>query len=76
MNFQQYPVTKVVTIDGEEMLIPISSKFITIDWTGSVQAWDLKPHCSDGWWSHSDRNVRSIIVGEAKGFSIGCYEVA
>lgn len=75
MNFQQYPVTKSVEIDGQIMVVPINTECVAINRLGTVEAWTVKPHCNEGHWYDLNGEVRPVIVGVAEDASILCVEL-
>lgn len=43
MNFQKLPITKQVEFDGHMMTVPLSTRYITRDELGYVEAWRKSP---------------------------------
>lgn len=73
MNFQQYPVTKTIEIEGQMITVPLNTKFVTIDCCYNVQAWCAEPIPDDGWWTG---NSLIMTVGEVSDCgNFGCHEL-
>ena len=72
MGFEQYPITKVVEIEDKTLVVPLSTKFVTVDFTGHVEAHTSKPRPDDGWWVG---DVRPTTVGVDKDWGFNIFEV-
>lgn len=62
-SFQQYPITKVVEIEGVTITVPLFTRFISVDFTGCVQAHDKKVRFDDGWVVPYHHDTTSVTVG-------------
>lgn len=72
MDFEQYPITKVVEINGESVIVPLKARYVSVDWTKSVRSHTEKPSADDGWWLGGGDTQ---VVGEAKGWSFDLFEL-
>lgn len=72
MCFDQYPITKVVEINGEAVVVPLKARYVSVDYVKTVRAHTEKPSADDGWWvGGGDSNV----VGNADGWGIDLFEL-
>lgn len=66
-RFQQYPLTKVVEIHGQTMTVPLSTRYVSVDFVGQVKAWVHPVRFNDGW-------VMSLGEIPERGTSVGIVE--
>ena len=73
MNFQQYPVTKAVEVEGQMITVPLNTKFVTIDCCRNVQAWLSEPRPDEGWWIGKGFIMTVGEIDERGNF--GCHKI-
>lgn len=61
--FQQFPINKVVEVEGVSMMVPLFTRYVSVDFTGAVQAHSKEVRFSDGWVVNMYDDTYSMTVG-------------